>query len=188
MVRTPIKKPKSSDPSELKIALDNRAFEIQLFWQRSNYFLVLITALGIGVFSIRDREYAIFISLAAAVSSYFWFRTNLGSRFWQESWEAEVVLLAKELEIRSFERSATEITKQVKSALEGNNSRSWVRKWVDRQILKKPSVSYNMILLSIAFTFMWTVISLFFLWNLRTVIGSTLKPFLDWAYRFWLSC
>ncbi len=185
MARTPINKQKASDPSELKIALDNRAFEIQLLWQRSNYFLVLITALGIGVFSIRDREFASVISVAAAFSSYFWFRTNLGSRFWQESWEAEVVILAKEQKIRSFERPSSEITQQVEAALEGNHSRSWIRRWTDRQILKKPSVSYNMILLSLTFTLMWSVISLFFLWQQRIVICSALLSIVSWLERTW---
>lgn len=31
-------------------ALDTRNFEISLYWQRSNYFLVLNTALAVGFF------------------------------------------------------------------------------------------------------------------------------------------
>ena len=35
-----------------KIALETRNFEILLYWQRSNYFLVLNTALAVGFFSV----------------------------------------------------------------------------------------------------------------------------------------
>lgn len=80
---------KKTEPSELQIALDNRAFEIQLFWQRSNYFMVLMTALGIGVFSINDLKYSLMISIFASITSWFWYKTNLGSKFWHESWEFE---------------------------------------------------------------------------------------------------
>jgi hypothetical protein len=164
----PSKAKKTTVPSELQIALDNRAFEIQLFWQRSNYFLVLITALGIGVFSIKEQGYALLIAVAATWSSVFWFKTNLGSRFWQESWEAEVVFLAKELGIKSFERPADEIKLQVENELNGIGSKkSFVRRWVDRQILKKPSVSYNMILLSIFSICLWAYVSIILTWALR---------------------
>jgi hypothetical protein len=150
---------KKSDPSELKIALDNRSFEIQLFWQRSNYFLVLITALGIGTFSIKDEIFAALAAVFATISSFLWFRTNLGSRFWQESWEAEVEILAKEEKIRSFERPASEIRNQVISSLSAGGKRSVLRRWVDRQIIKKPSVTSQMIYLSLTSSAVWFAVA-----------------------------
>lgn len=155
--------PKKTEPSEMQIALDNRAFEIQLFWQRSNYFMVLMTALGIGVFSIKDLKYSLMISIFASITSWFWYRTNLGSKFWHESWEVEVVNLAKEQGIRAFERPTPDVIKQVKQSLEDASSlgdRGVVRRWLDRQILKKPSVSHYMILLSLTSTALWGAVSL----------------------------
>lgn len=146
--------------TELKVALDNRAFEIQLFWQRSNYFLVLMTALGVATFSIEDKFFSVVIASFATASSYFWFRTNLGSKFWQESWEIEVVALAKEQKIRSFERSTNEVIKQVNDSLESSEDRSFIRKWIDKKIVKKYSVTFNMILLSLFSTFLWLVVTL----------------------------
>ena len=143
----------------MKIALDNRAFEIQLFWQRSNYFLVLITALGIGTFSINDAVFATLAAIFAAISSYFWFQTNLGSRFWQESWEAEVGILAKEEKIRSFERPVVEIREQVVRSLSAGGERSFLRRWIDRQIVKKPSVTSQMIYLSLTSTTIWILVA-----------------------------
>ena len=155
----PTKKEPSQDPNELKIALDNRAFEITLFGQRSNYFLVLITALGAGVFTIKDPWFSFIMSIFASVGSFLWFRTNLGSRFWQESWEAEVVLIAEEQGIRSFRRPQVEIVQQVKKSLAGGAKRWFFRRWIDRQILKKPSVTFNMIVLSLVATVIWSVIA-----------------------------
>jgi hypothetical protein len=153
---------KKMEPSELQIALENRAFEIQLFWQRSNYFMVLMTALGIGVFAITDIRYALMISVFATITSWFWYKTNLGSKFWHESWEVEVVNLAREQGIRSFERPTVEVIEQVKSSLEQASNagdRGAVRRWVDRQILKKPSVSHYMIMLSLTSMVLWGIVS-----------------------------
>lgn len=155
-------KPKATDPSELKIALDNRAFEIQLFWQRSNYFLVLMTALGIGVFAIKIPFFAVTISIFATITSWYWYKTNLGSKFWQESWEVEVTILSKELGIRSFEKSMRDIREQVTAALEQareSSGKGRIQRWLDRQVMKKPSVSHYMILLSLTSTVLWAIVS-----------------------------
>jgi hypothetical protein len=160
---------KSKADTELKIALDNRAFEIQLFWQRSNYFLVLMTALGVATFSVRDLLFSPLVSMFATAASYFWFRTNAGSKFWQESWEVEVVSLAKEQGIRSFERPTDEVIDQVKRSLAGDgqrDSRSLLRRWVDTRIMQKYSVTYNMILLSMFATLVWGVVTTVFLTRL----------------------
>jgi hypothetical protein len=162
---------------ELEIALKNREFEIQMFWQRSNYFLVLITALGVGAFSVNNSNIALFVSIAALLSSYFWFKTNLGARFWQESWEAEVVSLAQELHIRSFERGLNEIKANVKSELGVGGKKSTMRKWIDKKILTKPSVSYQMIQLSMTSVVLWAVVSiqLFFdAWPNIKMVGQTI--------------
>jgi hypothetical protein len=154
---------KQPDPSELKIALDNRAFEIQLFWQRSNYFLVLMTALGIGAFSVKDPMFSPAIALFATACSYFWFRTNLGSKFWQESWEVEVTELSRELGVRSFEKSTAQVREQVRKSLsDGRTSekRSLLRIWVDRLTIRKYSVTYNMILLSFVSTMVWLFVAI----------------------------
>lgn len=162
---------RGAGPSEIQIALDNRAFEIQLFWQRSNYFLVLMTALGVGAFAVQDDIFALVVSLFATLSSFLWFRTNLGSKFWQESWETEVVLIAKERNIRSFEKSTAEIKEQVRAALHGaqqEERRSFLRRWIDHLIVKKYSVTYHMIILSLASTLIWLVVTGVFGYRLLT--------------------
>lgn len=161
--KAPMASKPHTNPSELQIALDNRAFEIQMFWQRSNYFLVLMTALGIGVFAIKDSWYSLLISIFATVTSWYWYKTNLGSKFWHESWEVEVVALAKEQGIRSFERPIIDVVAQVKSSFDdaySSGDKDTVRRWIDRQVLKKPSVSHYMILLSLTSMLLWAIVSI----------------------------
>lgn len=165
-----ISKKKRDISRELDIALENRAFEIQLFWQRSNYFLVLMTALGIGVFSINSPVFSLIIAIFATITSYYWYKTNLGSKFWQESWEVEVVKLAKKARIRSFERPTEDIVKQVQKSLNSARSKgldeeqsqphnSRFRRFIDSQIIKKPSVSHYMISLSLTSMILWAIVS-----------------------------
>lgn len=168
---------KSPDPTELQIALDNRAFEIQLFWQRSNYFLVLMTALGIGTFTVKDPVFSPVIALFATACSYYWFRTNLGSKFWQESWEVEVTELSKELGVRSFERPLSEVREQVRRSLQrgqASEKRSFVRRWVDWLTVKKYSVTYNMILLSLVSTVLWFFVAVAL--AIRSATGASHPP------------
>lgn len=169
-------------PSELKIALDNRTFEIQMFWQRSNYFLVLITAIGVAVFTLKDSLLASILSGFGALSSYFWYKTNLGSKFWHESWEIEVVKLAKKENIASFERPTSEIISQVKKSFDDSwngGSKSRLQKYLDGKILLKPSVSYYMILLSIASTVVWITVTTVLVCQL---LGRLPSFHLDWLF------
>jgi hypothetical protein len=160
----PASPPKYPGPvDELKIALDNRAFEIQLFWQRSNYFLILMSALGVGTFSVKDTLLAPAIAAFAALCSYLWFRVNLGSKFWQESWEVEVNLLAKERGIRAFERPMREVREQVRQSLTSGwneEKHSWLQRWIDSETTKKFSATYHMILLSLFSSILWSSVAI----------------------------
>lgn len=148
---------------ELDIALRNREFEIQLFWQRSNYFLVLITALGVAAFSIDEGVVRILVSLMGVGASWLWYQTNLGSRFWQMYWEGEVQGLAQKHNISSFVKRDDEIMEEMQ-VNHGNLSGSWLRRWVNQEILKKPSVTYNMIRLSLFSFIFWFFMFLIAAW------------------------
>jgi len=67
--------------------IDIRNLEIRLFWQRSNYFLVLNTALGTGLFVVRGHGFAVLLSLLGLTSALLWLCVNLGGKFWQVRWE-----------------------------------------------------------------------------------------------------
>src|SRR4051812_47823163 len=77
-----------------KTALETRNFEIKLFWQRSNYFLVLNTAIGTGYFALGDdHHYAILLAAFGVLMSWLWLLVNLGSKFWQSRWEQQLEIV-----------------------------------------------------------------------------------------------
>ncbi len=76
-----------------KVALDTRNFEISLFWQRSNYFLALNSALALGFFNLKEQGlYGLVMAIFGIIVSYLWVRVNLGSKFWQSRWERRLSL------------------------------------------------------------------------------------------------
>jgi hypothetical protein len=55
------------DKDIYKYVLDTRNFEISLFWQRSNYFLVLNSALAVGFFSLKSTKFMYLLAALDAV-------------------------------------------------------------------------------------------------------------------------
>ena len=75
----------------LKRAWDTRRFEIELSWKRTNYFSIMVGALFIGYYTLKDEPLlAILISLLGFCASLAWFFVNKGSKFWQENWEINI--------------------------------------------------------------------------------------------------
>ena len=144
---------------DIEAALKNREFEIQLFWQRANYFLVLITALGVGAFTTANPLFGLVISVFAVFVCKLWFDTNLGSRFWQVFWEHEVESLSKTYHINSFLKSTSEIREELRGKLSHSDRRSIFRSWIDKKVLSKPSVTHSMITLSFIAMIFWTAIA-----------------------------
>lgn len=144
-----------------KFAYDTRNFEISLFWQRSNYFLVLNSALALGFFNLQKQEYALLLAFFGLLVSFLWFRVNLGSKYWQSRWEHRLALIEKEFEpsLDFFAADPETIKNDVKESLKwGSSDKGYFRRWLDKQVLKKPSVSYNMMLLSLFFCSGWTLL------------------------------
>lgn len=140
---------------ELEIALENRRFEISLFWQRANYFLVLNTALAIGAYSVSKVFISILICGFGVFVSALWFRTNIGAKFWQQFWEEEVTRLATGMDLSAMAESEESIRKRALSWTVDAAS-PWHKKYVQkRMITLKPEVSHNMILLSLISTWVW---------------------------------
>jgi hypothetical protein len=88
------------DPEELrklelwKMAAKTRELEIGWFWQRSNYFLVLSTAIAAGFLTADDR-YRPHAAAFGAAASVLWFLVNLGGKFWQARWEERASITEK---------------------------------------------------------------------------------------------
>lgn len=141
-----------------RIALDTRRFEIQMFWQRSNYFLALNTAIAIGFFTLKGAQpfSGVLASLGVAVS-LLWWSVTLGGKYWQARWEEAAWRLEEEVapNAKLFSAAPYEVREEVeRSFARGEHSR--LQKLMYAMTLKyKPSVSYMMILLAAAFTLFW---------------------------------
>jgi len=148
--------PISQEGKLFEIALATRNFEISLFWQRSNYFLVLNTALAVGFFSVKEKRYALVLAGIGVISALLWFFVNLGSKYWQSRWEHELAIRERRLDFEEplFAADRDQTDRHVReSLLYHDHSRLY--RLIDRMILLKPSVSLMMILLSVIFFLVW---------------------------------
>ena len=155
-------------PYELfKTALDTRNLEINLFWQRCNYFLVLNSALAYGVVSGKSDHYLLPLAIVGTLVCWLWYRVALGSKYWQERWEFCLKDLEDQLkEQKHFNENVTlfsghwqNIQNEVRHSL-SSSQHSLFEKFIDRQILTKPSVTQSMIYLVIIFFFGWLILLL----------------------------
>lgn len=162
------------DKDIYKTAVDTRNFEINLFWQRSNYFLVLNSALAVGFFNSKSGDQVLSIVLAffGAAASLLWFRVTLGSKYWQSRWEKRLSIIedhiAKDAKLFSADRATVE--SDVKESFSwwnhGDKAAAGIfsfKKYIENKIInnhKSHSVSFNMILLSLLFTGGWMFLAL----------------------------
>lgn len=155
------------------IAFQTRNLEINLFWQRSNYFLVLNTAIVTGIalkLGSSDPLVAIFIAFGIFVSC-LWYRVNLGSKFWQSRWEQKLSDIERDLSPSANLFSATleQIQAEVRASMDSAGTDGWWRRFVNKSALAKPSVSRHMIVLSIGFACLY--LALLIVWLVRIVSG-----------------
>ena len=143
------------------IALETRNFEISLFWQRSNYFLALNTAIAVGFFFKANKEYQLWLGIFGCLVSLLWISINFGSKFWQSRWENRLKIAEEnfDCEINYFSADWSAIKNDVEESLRFSNHGS-IRRFVDKLILLKPSVSFIMTLLSILFGCLWILLTI----------------------------
>jgi hypothetical protein len=156
--------PEELDPLKLeayRTALQARNLEINLFWQRSNYFLILNTAIGTGFFAVRSDEFAYLLGGLGLVSAWLWLRVNLGSKFWQSRWEERLHRTEKELApegINLFGADWPTVMEDVRASLSDHfHEPGRVARAYERAVLGKPSVTRMMTYLSGAFLAFWVV-------------------------------
>jgi hypothetical protein len=144
------------DIEAYRVAKEARNLEITLFWQRSNYFLVLSTAIAAGFFSLREAKYGLALAVFGLVVGLLWIAVNLGSKFWQSRWEHRLRLAEEHLRPNMNLFSATWETVQhdVRQSFQFRR-RGPMHRIYTRLVLLKPSVSLMMTLLSVAFVGFW---------------------------------
>jgi len=141
---------------QFRAAIETRNFEISLFWQRSNYFLALSTAIAVGYFTLDKPQHELLLSLLGSIVAWLWFLVNLGGKFWQARWEHRLgqVELGLNPDLRLFTVPTEEAVLAVKNSFE-NSGHGHIRGLFDWAILWKPSVSHAMISLSLVFLMFW---------------------------------
>lgn len=164
--RSPLKKTPHKDsvsPADLyKIALDTRNLEINLFWQRCNYFLVLNSAAALGYLKVDDGPVQIGTTLLGMIICYLWYRVALGSKYWQERWESCLHRVEKKLiaerkfpsEIPLFSPPWQMVREEVQNSL-ANANHGPLGQFIDQKILTKPSVTQAMFCLVWIFMACW---------------------------------
>lgn len=164
------------EPKDIfKTVLDTRNLEISMFWQRSNYFLVLNSGLALGFFKLEETWYSWFLSLIGLISSYLWFRVCLGGKFWQSRWEHRLDIIEKKYiadgiipkddEFKLFSADKETIKDDVEKSL-SKNPHKMLHKIIDRLVVNKPSVSFEMIRLSVLFIIGWGVLFVYSIYSL----------------------
>jgi hypothetical protein len=168
--RTPVYKPEA-----FQTALETRNLEIGLFWQRSNYFLVLNTAIAAAFFLLLDRNTAltILLGLMGAWVSILWVCVNLGSKYWQSRWERRLEIIETDVfggDYKLFATSRETTNWDVARSLLGRPQETRkagrllrlvralgrrLRPRYNRLVLLKPSVSMTMTVLSVSFFVFW---------------------------------
>ncbi|HUA16488.1 MAG TPA: hypothetical protein VMG31_14420 [Verrucomicrobiae bacterium] len=138
------------------VAHVTRNLEIGLFWERSNYFLVLNTALAVGFFNVKERLYSAGLAAMGVLVSFFWYKVNLGSKYWQSRWEQRLKIVENKLapDAKLFGADWSVIDADVQDSLVSGKPRLF-KHFVDKQIKKKPSVTNYMIMLSLVFMLGW---------------------------------
>jgi len=139
--------------------LATRNQEIGLFWQRSNYFLVLNTALALGFF--KETDYAPVFAVMGTLASVLWFWVCLGGKFWQTRWEQRLMDFERQhlSGLEFFSANADRVDMDVARGFKFREQ-GWLKKWIYRYaLLQHPSVSFSMILLSLLFLIGWSVVA-----------------------------
>ncbi len=168
-----------SSLKKFDIALQTRNFEIDMFWKRSNYFLVLNTAIAVGFVSlikeggyinvdVLSYTYALVFCFIGFVVCLAWVKVNLGSKYWQSHWEQILEDNAKKMDVLYF-------TKNTKQRVMKNIARRKIypcwKGYYNRLILTKPSVSGWMTILSLFFLGVWILVGGFIFYYLGCVIS-----------------
>lgn len=165
---------------DYEIAIGMRNMEIQMFWQRSNYFLILNTAIAAGYFTLKSNAVEVGFSAMGCITSFLWFMVCLGGKYWQSRWEERAKIIENGLNIDMKLLSADKyITdRDVKSSFEWkhdmlgtNNSNGTQLSLLEKAIMTKPSVSRMMTWLSIVFTWFWSLL-----------FGAKISPILKQIY------
>lgn len=161
-----------------KHALDTRNMEIDLFWKRCNYFLVLNSGLALAYFNVTQEGLQIPAAILGVIVSALWLQVALGSKFWQERWEDCLRSVEEELQLKGqfasaqalFSADSVDVKRLVKESLD-RGRHTGLYGLLDMLIVAKPSVTSAMMYLVLSFLTSWIL-----LLGYRLFMALTLPP------------
>ena len=138
------------------ILIDTRNLEVNLFWQRSNYFLVLNSAIVLAVFNVKEPIYVRIFATIGFLSSLLWLWVCLASKYWQTFWAQRLALFEKDqlpgLEFFSADRDRRNALVEEGLRFEGVGP---VSGSIYGLAKRARSVSFGMLLLAVVFILGW---------------------------------
>jgi hypothetical protein len=69
-----------------RILIDTRNLEVNLFWQRANYFLVLNSGIVLAIYNFTKPIQIRGFATMGILASLLWFWACLASKYWQTFW------------------------------------------------------------------------------------------------------
>jgi hypothetical protein len=146
------------------VLISTRNLEINLFWQRSNYFLALNSALAIGFFNLKGSTYGVLFVGMGILSSLLWFRVCLGAKYWQSRWEQRLMDFERHHfpGLDFFSANGERIQSDARRSFGFHKIGRFKRLIYNLALAQRPSVSFSMILLSIVFMAAWVIALLLF--------------------------
>jgi hypothetical protein len=93
---------KEEREAAFRLAVDNRNFEISLYWSRTTYFWgFLVVIFGAYGFSLTEKifneKFQFLLSIIGIVFSFAWYCVNRGSKYWQKNWELMIDILEEKV-------------------------------------------------------------------------------------------
>jgi hypothetical protein len=134
--------PNEKEKIEFEHALQQRNFEIELFWKRSWFFGALILAEVAGLYTLKSNEgyFAppVTLSFVICLTTLAQCLMNRGSKYWQERWEYMTMNreAAYKIELTSLRQ------KMKKDQQEAESNAEWY--FIDASILSKDKNSLTL--------------------------------------------
>jgi len=150
---------------QFKIALEIRNLEIRLYWERSNYFLALNSAVAAGFFALGEKAPQA-LAWIGAICSFFWLGANLGSKFWQARWEEKLRDVERRLypDLKFFDEKFEEVEAAVRRSL-GYPPPGRLARALAPFIMLKPFVSSLAIYLAAVSLLSWVILAVRMAWG-----------------------
>ncbi len=171
-----------------RVALDNRKFEIDLYWRRATYFWTFIAAALAGYIIVQSSnvqskdEISLLLTCLGATFSIAWFLANRGSKQWQENWENHVDMLEDDL-VGPLYKTVLYRPEPYK-----------LKDRVERMIVGPSKISVSKInqILSLYITLLWLILLCFIVFPLNTGADISIKKLsivvlsiITWIGFFW---